>query len=173
MGGYAVTGCIGAGIALAGLVGPEQFATKVETLGGQIVVGGAAAGAVGATAAWDQLDCANEELSASKVKDKDQSYKDILHYEDGDPNDGKVLYIGEFKGDLANGKGRLFWKDTQYEAFIGEFCDGLPVDGIFLNRAGFYIARMKRKNVDVLPDDPEYIETWELSGFQPDMQEDE
>lgn len=122
-------------------------------IGGQIVVGGAAVDAVGVKIALERLTAAQEQVVASQVE-KAKSYQDVKLFTS---DKQKVLYIGQFKKRLPHGTGRLFWERTQYEAFIGRFVDGNPMEGIFLNEEGFYIGNMKFSSG-----------SWEVSGYQAD-----
>eukprot|EP00434_Breviolum_minutum_P016252 symbB.v1.2.014322.t1/scaffold1020.1/size145545/10 len=54
--------------------------------------------------------------------------------------------------------GRLFWKSTNFEAFIGRFKNGLPREGLFINEKGFCVARAEVSADGVV----------RLSGVQPD-----
>jgi len=74
----------------------------------------------------------------------------------------RAIYVGEFKGKKPNGSGRLFWPRTGMEAYIGTFENGLPVSGVFINEAGFYVGQLEQQ-----------VSGWEIRGFQADLPEGE
>ena len=103
------------------------------------------AGAVGATGAGAQM--ARLKVPAASAVNSGAPYTDYLLW----PGDGgAVLYVGQFRDRVPHGEGRLFWRDTQHEAFIGSFEDGLPVTGTFISRHEVAITRCHRK----APTDP-------------------
>lgn len=56
---------------------------------------------------------------------------------------GMPLYIGSFSKNVPQGPGRLFWPNTGFEAFIGEFEYGLPSRGIFLDERCCVVGHMR------------------------------
>jgi len=92
---------------------------------------------------------------SKNIEDTDKCTPDMTTGDDwlggSDDGDGWVkfrvpvqhlIYVGEFRGMTPHGSGRMFWPSTSYEAFIGTFQDGQPVQGIFLNELGFYVGQM-------------------------------
>jgi len=104
------------------------------TLGGSPVVGGSVLGALGAEEANKRV---KFDVSAKEIRDG-TTYEDTLIRDDGSP-----LYVGDFRGSRPEGRGRLFWPSTNYEAFIGEFVGGFPRDGTFFDERGFFVAQAR------------------------------
>ena len=149
--------CAAAGTALgvgvvASTVNPAQITdseANKETLGGQCCVGAGRFGAIGAEEA-NQRVIFNR--TASSIREG-KAYEDTLLDRDSAP-----VYIGDYVGNVAHGQGRLFWKSTNFEAFIGRFKNGLPREGLFINEKGFCVARAEVSADGVV----------RLSGVQPD-----
>ncbi|CAJ1333102.1 unnamed protein product [Effrenium voratum] len=103
-----------------------------DTLGGVRCLGASLFGAMGAELANQRVTF--QRTAASILEGK--VYEDTLLDADGCP-----VYIGEFVGDVPHGQGRLFWKSTNFEAFIGTFKNGQPREGLFINEKGFCVAK--------------------------------
>ncbi|CAJ1389541.1 unnamed protein product [Effrenium voratum] len=103
-----------------------------DTLGGVRCLGASLFGAMGAELANQRVSF--QRTAASILEGK--VYEDTLLDADGCP-----VYIGEFVGDVPHGQGRLFWKSTNFEAFIGTFKNGQPREGLFINEKGFCVAK--------------------------------
>jgi hypothetical protein len=119
------------------------------TLGGVPVVGGSVLGAVGAEEANKGV---KFDVSAQEIREG-VTYEDTLVTDNGLP-----LYIGTFRGNRPDGRGRLFWPSTNHEAFIGEFVGGFPRDGTFFDERGFFVAHARvgadgKLELGVQPDD--------------------
>lgn len=129
--------------------------------GGAIVVGGRleatakGVGCRGATAAVEVVTEPTVDTIKQSEKLEKDPYKDILMWPDSEM---KVLYVGEFRGKVPHGFGRLFWQSTQVESFIGEFAEGGLVEGLFINEMGIPIGRLRAgESSDLI-----------IAGFQPE-----
>lgn len=115
----------------------EGSAERPDTLGGQLCQSAGRFGAVGAELANQRVVFNRTAASIQEGK----VYEDTLLDRDGSP-----LYIGDFAGEVPHGSGRLFWKTTNFEAFIGRFKNGRPREGLFINEKGFCVARCQAHN---------------------------
>ncbi|CAK9086615.1 unnamed protein product [Durusdinium trenchii] len=106
--------------------------TEEVTLGGQSCLGAGRFGAIGAQQANARVVF---NRTAQTIREG-RAYEDTLLDADGSP-----VYIGDFVGEVPHGQGRLFWKSSNFEAFIGSFKNGRPREGLFINEKGFCVAR--------------------------------
>lgn len=138
---------VGGAVMMAGgiIIGNNQDGPGARLGGERLIM---SARAQGVTAALDKLK--DMPIDASKILDN-KTYKDYLMSE------GKVLYVGELVGKLPHGEGRLFWKDSQYESFMGTFVDGRLQKGDFLIDQGTFLGSMERSGGE-----------WKLSARQLD-----
>jgi len=111
-------------------------------IGGQIVATAAGVGCVGAHAAVKAIELPTSASVAASEKEGGEPYQDILMWRDSSRN---VLYVGQFRGKVPNGTGRLFWEDTQTESFVGEFADGRIKEGYFISKRMVVIGRLKHE----------------------------
>jgi len=139
-------------------------ASSAAIAGGAILVGGnvevtaQSIGCHGANKAIESVPRLTPEAIKASEKSDDQRYTDILLWPEGPDAEMKVLYVGDFAGKLTHGHGRLFWRDTQMECFIGEFSNGHILEGLFINEFGIPVGRLRKGESGGLV----------VTGFQPD-----
>lgn len=109
-----------------------------DTLGGHSCLGAGRFGAIGAQEANKRVifNRTAATIREGKADAPEEAYEDTLLDADDAP-----VYIGDYMGDVPHGQGRLFWKSTNFEAFIGRFKNGRPREGLFINEKGFCVAR--------------------------------
>lgn len=149
--------CAAAGTALgvgvmASTVTPatnEGETQSEDTLGGHSCLGAGRFGAIGAQEANKRV---LFNRTAATIREG-KAYEDTLLDVDDAP-----VYIGDYMGNVPHGQGRLFWKSTNFEAFIGRFKNGRPREGLFINEKGFCVARAEVSADGVVS----------IAGVQPD-----
>jgi len=84
----------------------------------------------------------------------------------------QVLYVGQFSCKKPQGRGRLFWPPRNGQegtpAFIGEFSNGLPRNGIFIDEHAVVVGRMKKALAEEMYNE-EYLAEFVEDGFQPEL----
>ena len=125
---------LGVGVVASSTAANAQAGEKPSdyTLGGQHCMGAGRFGAIGAELANQRVVFNRTAASIQEGK----AYEDTLLDAEGSP-----LYIGDFAAEVPHGSGRLFWKSSNFEAFIGRFKNGRPREGLFINEKGFCVAR--------------------------------
>lgn len=174
----AAASSVAGGAAVGGAAAGAGTAASLA-LFGALAAGGAAAGGVAqhfaAAQAAQAVPCLGARvatallptLEVQQVLDSEAdgpAYQDVIFWPE--PQEGaadgappwRILYVGDFRGRLPHGRGRLFWEATQMEALIGEFEDGRIKSGVFLSERQIVLGNMRVTECGGL----------KVSGFQPE-----
>eukprot|EP00401_Gymnodinium_catenatum_P038631 CAMPEP_0117508460 /NCGR_PEP_ID=MMETSP0784-20121206/26963_1 /TAXON_ID=39447 /ORGANISM="" /LENGTH=694 /DNA_ID=CAMNT_0005304021 /DNA_START=105 /DNA_END=2190 /DNA_ORIENTATION=+ len=117
-----------ASLALAGGVA----AMRSALIGEEVVITAPGLGCLGARRAVEAIITSTaKSIQNSRVQDG-EPYEDYILWPG---SEDRVLYVGQFKDKAPHGIGRLFWKDTQIESFVGEFELGHLKEGVFISNA--------------------------------------
>jgi hypothetical protein len=147
------------GLALAGGVA----AMRTALVGGQVVITAPGLCCRGARFAAENIEVPTANMVYASEDDEGKPYEDIVLWPD---TTDRVLYVGQFKGKTPHGSGRIFWKDTQFEAFVGSFLNGKAVEGVFISKRQVVIGHLRiHENGDGRVE-------LEVSGFQPEAMYD-
>lgn len=178
-GGAAAAASVTAATAAAGVTGATTTAAastalavaggiavmRTAFIGGQVITTAGGLGCMGAKCALEQItEPTCQDVQASEYRDG-KMYNDFLMWPGADD---RVLYVGQFKGRLPHGSGRLFWKDTQYESFVGIFAEGSIQEGIFINQNQVVVGRLKEQEGT----EGGGARRLAVSGFQPEAMYD-
>uniref|UniRef100_A0A7R9ZZT9 RING-type domain-containing protein n=1 Tax=Pyrodinium bahamense TaxID=73915 RepID=A0A7R9ZZT9_9DINO len=144
-------------MALAGGVA----AMRAALVGNQVIVTAPGLGCLGAGRALDAMETPDAEAIRESEAEDGKPYQDFLMWPDSEEH---VLYAGQFRGKLPHGTGRLFWKETQVESFVGEFRWGRLREGVFISKHQAAIGRLREVEEESSGSEARLV----VAGFQPE-----